>query len=131
MAEEKTRVDFNAPASLVDRADRVAEVLDVSRTRLLIDALEDELASLADDEEFRRRLADAYYGGRVDFETVESVLGREEAMRMKLLRASLERSPPELHPPETVPTDEEFYDGEPPELTPAENSSDDDSDPAA
>jgi predicted transcriptional regulator len=131
MAEEKTRVDFNAPASLVDRADRVAEVLDVSRTRLLIDALEDELASLADDEEFRRRLADAYYGGRVDFETVESVLGREEAMRMNLLRASLERSPPELHPPETIPTDEEFYEGEPPEWTPAENSSDDDSDPAA
>jgi len=39
----KTRVDFNAPRSLVERADSVVEILDISRTRLLIDALEDEL----------------------------------------------------------------------------------------
>ena len=41
--EEKTRVDFNAPTSLVERADSVIEILDISRTRLLIDALEDDL----------------------------------------------------------------------------------------
>jgi len=38
---KKTRVDFNAPRSLVERADSVVEIL-TSRTRLLIDALEDE-----------------------------------------------------------------------------------------
>ena len=70
MAEEKTRVDFNAPASLVERADRVADVLDISRTRLLIDALEAELRDLSNDAAFRRRLSDAYYAGRIDFETV-------------------------------------------------------------
>jgi len=57
-----------------------------SRTRLLIDALEDELEELATDEEFRRRLSDAYYDGRIGYDTVEAVLGREEALRMKLLR---------------------------------------------
>ena len=89
MAEEKTRVDFNAPKSLVERADGVVEILDISRTRLLIDALEDELAELATDEEFRRRLSDAYYNDRVGYDTVEAVLGREEALRMKLLRESM------------------------------------------
>jgi len=82
----KTRVDFNAPRSLVERADSVVEILDISRTRLLIDALEDELEELATDEEFRRRLSDAYYDGRIGYDTVEAVLGREEALRMKLLR---------------------------------------------
>jgi hypothetical protein len=47
MAEEKTRIDLNAPKSLVERADSVVEILDISRTRLLIDALEDEVEALA------------------------------------------------------------------------------------
>lgn len=112
MAEEKTRVDFNAPKSLVKRADSVVEILDTSRTRLLIDALEDELEALANDEEFRRRLSDAYYDGRVDYDTVEAILGREEAMRMKLLRSSIDRTPaiPQLE--DDLPSDDVFYDGE-------------------
>jgi len=124
MAEEKTRVDFNAPASLVERADRVVDVLDISRTRLLIEALEDELEEIADDEEFRRRLGDAYYDDRVDFETVESILGREEAMRMKLLKESIDREPPEPTLAGDLPRDEEFYDGPVQEWTPDEESDD-------
>jgi hypothetical protein len=123
MAEEKTRVNFNAPASLVERADRVADVLDTSRTRLLIDALEDKLTDLINDEEFRRRLSDAYYDDRIDFETVHSILGREEAMRMKLLRASFARSAPEPQLDADLPTDEEFYEGEKPAWTPDDESS--------
>jgi len=129
MAEEKTRVDFNAPTSLVERADSVVEILDTSRTRLLIDALEDELEALASDEEFRRRLSDAYYEGRVDYDTVEAILGREEAMRMKLLRESIDRTPaiPQLE--DDLPSDEAFYDGEVAEWTDSSSSesSDDES----
>ena len=112
MAEERTRVDFNAPKSLVERADSVVEILDISRTRLLIDALEDELEALANDEEFRRRLNDAYYDGRVEHDTVEAVLGREEAMRMKLLRASIDRTPAVPQLEDDLPRDEAFYNGE-------------------
>jgi hypothetical protein len=117
MAEEKTRVDFNAPKSLVERADSVVEILDISRTRLLIDALEDELEELATDEAFRRRLSEAYYDGRVDYETVEGILGREEAMRVKLLRSSIDRTPPEPQLADGLPSDDDFYDGEIPEWT--------------
>lgn len=112
MADEKTRVDFNALTSLVERADRVAELLDISRTRLLIDALEDELEALATDEAFRRRLSDAYYDGRVDFDTVDAILGREEAMRLKLLRESIDRTPPSPELEDGLPSDDAFYDGE-------------------
>lgn len=122
MAEEKTRVDFNAPTSLVERADSVVEILDISRTRLLIDALEDKLEELANDEEFRRRLSDAYYNDRIDYQVAEAALGREEAMRMKLLRASIDRTPPEPHLDGDLPRDEDFYDGDVPEWVADENS---------
>jgi hypothetical protein len=126
MAEEKTRVDFNAPASLVERADSVVEVLDISRTRLLITALEDELEELANDEEFRRRLGDAYYNDRIDYQTVEAILGREEAMRMKLLRQSIDQTPPEPQLDGELPSDEEFYEGDVPEWVPGDRPESDD-----
>ena len=128
MAEEKTRVDFNAPKSLVERADSVVDILDISRTRLLIDALEDELEKLANDEEFRRRLSDAYYDGRVDYDTVEAILGREDAMRLKLLRESIDRTPAIPTLKDGLPSDEAFYDGEVSEWADSESAdSDDDS----
>ena len=129
MADEKTRVDFNAPKSLIERADSVVEILDTSRTRLLIDALEDELEALAADEEFRRRLSDAYYDGRVDYDTVEAILGREEAMRMQLLRDSIDRTPAIPQLKDDLPSDETFYEGEIAEWTDASSSepSDDES----
>jgi hypothetical protein len=126
MAEEKTRVDFNAPASLVERADSVVEVLDISRTRLLITALEDELEELANDEAFRRRLGDAYYNDRIEYQTVEAILGREEAMRMKLLRQSIDRTPPEPQLDGELPSDEAFYEGDVPEWMPSDRSESDD-----
>ena len=122
MAKEKTRVDFNAPKSLVERADSVVDILDISRTRLLIDALEDELEELANDEEFRRRLSDSYYDGRVDYDTVEAILGREEAMRLKLLRESIDRTPAVPVLKDGLPSDEAFYDGEVPEWTDSESA---------
>jgi hypothetical protein len=127
MVEEKTRVDFNAPKSLVDRADSVVEVLDISRTRLLIDALEDELEALATDEEFRRRLSDGYYDGRVDYGTVEAILGREEAMRMKLLRSSIDQTPARPQLEDDLPSDDAFYDGEISEWTASDSDESDES----
>lgn len=124
MPEEKTRVDFNAPISLVDQADVVADLLDVSRTQLLIEALRDEIEELATDGGFRRMISDAYYSREIDFETVESILGTEEAMRMKLLRASLNRDPPEPQIENELPSPVEFYDGDVPEWTPHDEADD-------
>ena len=95
MSEERTQVDFDAPASLVERADAVADLLDISRTQLLVEALENRIDDLVADERFRRKVKTAYYEERTDFRTVASILGTEEAMRIKLLRESLARDPPE------------------------------------
>ncbi len=122
MSEGKTRVDFNAPESLVERADAIADLLSISRTQLIIDALSDKMGEVTTDEEIKRRVSDAYYQGRIDFETVELLLGTEEAMRMKLLRASLDRDPPAPQVSADLPTDEEFYDGEVTEWEPADQT---------
>lgn len=124
MSKERTRVDFNAPASLVERADTIATLFDISRTQLLIDALRHEIDDLAADEEFQRELREAYYGHEIEFDVVESVLGTEDAIRMKLLRASLDREPPEPQLEAELPTDEAFYEGEILEWTPNEKASD-------
>lgn len=93
--EEKTRVDFNAPSSLVAQADVIAELLDTSRTQLLIEALRDEITDLITDEDFKRRVNQAYFSGQIDIEVLESVLGPEEASQMRLLHESVGRDPPE------------------------------------
>lgn len=80
MADEKTRVDFTAPKSLVERADSVVESLDISRTASLSMLWRMSSNPLANDEEFRRRLSDTFYDDRVDYDTVEAILGREAAM---------------------------------------------------
>ncbi len=123
MAEEKSRVDFNAPESLVERADAIADLLNISRTQLLIDALEEEIASLTTDDRFRRQLAEAYYDDRIDYELVEAIVGTEEALRMKLLQESIDREPPEPQLVGPLPTDEEFYDGNVLEWTEDEDES--------
>jgi len=111
MSEEKARVEFDAPKSLVERVDTVAEVLEIPRTRLLIDALENKLDELATEETVRRRLSNAYYDDRTDYDTVEAILGHEEAMRLKLLRESIDQTSaiPELK--DDLPSDDSFYDG--------------------
>ncbi|MFB6296413.1 MAG: hypothetical protein ABEH66_06190 [Halobacteriales archaeon] len=117
MAEERTRIDFNAPTPLVERADALADVLGTSRTRILVDALRDELDELAREDSVRREVREAFYDGRIAFETLEWALGTEEARRVSLLRESLDREPPDPQL-EAAPDDEEFYDGDPPEWTP-------------
>lgn len=129
MAEKKTRVDFNAPRSLVEQADAVADLLDISRTQLLIEALRDELDTRLSNDQVQQELKQAYYDGRIEFETVEKLLGTEEALRLKLLRESLTRDVPEPSLEGEPPTQEAFYDGDEefPEWTPDETTDGNDS----
>lgn len=114
MSGEKIRVDFNAPSSLVERADAIANLLGISRTQLLTEALRDELENRLSNEQFLQELEQAYYDGRIGFETVESILGTEEALRVKLLRESLTRDVPEPRLEGDLPSEEVFYDGDGP-----------------
>lgn len=124
MVEEKTRVNFNAPEPLVQQADIISDLLDISRTRLLVEALQDEIEELTSDEQFRQKVREGYYDRRVDFSTVKSILGSEEAMRMRLLRNSVDRELPEPQVESELPSREEFYSEPLSEWTPDEENAD-------
>lgn len=109
--EEKTRVDFNAPTSLVERADAIADLLGTSRTQLLVEALREEIDNRVADEGFRDRVKAAYYADRIDLDVVDAVLGTEAATRMRLLRGSVDRDPPEPSTTGESVSATEFYDG--------------------
>lgn len=126
MAENKTRVDFNAPESLVEEADTVAELLGESRTQLLIDGLRKELEDVVGDESFQRRVREAYYDDEIDFATVRDALGTDEAIRVRLLKESLAREVPAPDADDVdIPSDGEFYDGDVSTWTPDDESDSD------
>jgi len=122
MQEQKKRVDFNADASVIERADSITEILNTTRTDFIIDAIENEIRKLRNDEEFRQKVTDAYYEDRIEYSILEDILGVEEATRLKLLKDSIDRTPPEPQLEDSLPRDEEFYDGEVPTWTPKEGS---------
>ena len=66
MAEQRTRVEFNAPESSIAQADAVADLPDISRTQLLIEALCEELDSRLSDEQFQQMLKQAYDTDQLD-----------------------------------------------------------------
>lgn len=111
-SSEKSRVDFNAPTAVVERADAIADLLDISRTQLIIDALTDKMHEVTRDDTFKQRVRDGYFADRLAFADTEALLGTEEAIRLKLLKDSLDREPPVPELAGELPADEEFYDGE-------------------
>lgn len=115
---EKTRVDFNAPVSLVQRADALAAILDTSRTHILKESLRKRLDDLANDEEIRHVVREAYYEDRIELDTVRDILGTDEAMRLRVLRNTIHQELPEPEHTGELPSAEEFYDGEIPEWIP-------------
>ena len=60
-------------------------------------------------------LKQAYDTDQISFETVETMFGTEEAVRLQLLAASVDCDAPEPQLEGTLPTQSDFYDGEIPE----------------
>jgi len=57
-------------------------------------------------------LSNAYYDGRTDYDTIETILGCEEAMRLKLLSAAIDQTSAIPEFKHDLPTDNTFYNGE-------------------
>jgi predicted transcriptional regulator len=88
-SEERKRVQFRAPRSLVDRADVLAAVLETDRTDVIISALREYLRDAAHDDELKQEIADAYYDGDITFEELKNLVGHEEAANFRVLKTQL------------------------------------------
>lgn len=124
MSSEKKRVDFNAPEQLVEQADLIGDLLGVSRTQLIVEALRDEIGEITRDADFRASVKTAYYDGEIGFDTVETVLGTEDASRLRLLRASIDRDPPAPDVDDDLREADDFYAESPSTWTPSEDDAD-------
>jgi len=106
-SDDPRRVHFQSPEYLVDRLDAIADLFGTDRTDLLVEAIQEYIAETADDETFQNRVAEAYYDGELDFETVKQLVGSESAQRLKLLKTDLDGKPLDLDAPAAV----DIYDG--------------------
>lgn len=115
------RVHFNSPQQLVERVDAIASLLHKDRTDLLNEALRENVQETAKQDAFQQLVANEFYEGRLEFETVKQLVGTDTAQRFRLLKADLEREPLDLAAPEDI----DIYEGDrqtvdPTEADPAE-----------
>lgn len=81
------RVNFRLPEELVDQADIAAEVTHKNRTEVLVEALQQYLAEMEDDERFCEAVVELYLDGTVAFDMLAEIVGRQDA---EAVRASKE-----------------------------------------
>lgn len=117
--DDTRRVHFNSPERLVDRADAMAALLHKDRTELLNEALREYVQETAERDSFQQLVANEFYEGRLDFETVKELVGTEVAERFRLLKADLEGPLLDIAPP----ADTDVYEGDRQTIEPSEPDS--------
>ena len=83
------RVQFRAPAELIERADALATVFETDRTDVLTDALREYLREISHDDDMKQEIADAYYEDEITFEQLAELIGHEEAENVRILKEQL------------------------------------------
>lgn len=85
------RVNFRLPEELVTHADVAAAVSHRNRTEVLIEALRQYLEEKESDERFREAVVELYLEGRIEFETLVEVVGRQDAEAVRASKEVLDR----------------------------------------
>jgi len=101
-SDDRQRVHFQSPATLVERLDAVADLFDRDRTDLLVEAIRAYLEETTDDERFRTLVARKYYDDELQFEAVRQLVDAETAQRLRLLKADIEGEPLDIDAPADI-----------------------------
>lgn len=86
-----TRVNFRLPEDLVEKADLAAEISHKNRTEVVTEALREYLRDVEDDEWFREAVVELYLDDVIGFETLEGVVGRQDAESIRASKGLLDR----------------------------------------
>lgn len=86
-----TRVNFRLPDDLLEKADAVAEITHKDRTELIIDALQDYLAEVEDDDAFKEAVIDLYLDDKITFDVLTEFIGRQDAEAVRASKTILEQ----------------------------------------
>ena len=104
---DRKRVHFLGPKDLIERVDALAEAMDHNRTDVITEALREYVDETTNHGRVRQRLAFEFYEDEISFETLASLVGFEEAARIRLLKHDLDAEPLDVPAPDR---DADIYD---------------------
>jgi predicted DNA-binding protein len=78
-----TKVNFRLPDELIEKADVAAEVTHKNRTDIIIEALQEYLEDVEDDEKFKEAVVELYLEDEISFEVLKEFVGRQDAESIK------------------------------------------------
>ncbi|WP_256301772.1 ribbon-helix-helix domain-containing protein [Haloarchaeobius salinus] len=86
-----TRVNFRLPENLVEKADVAAEVTHKNRTEIIIEALQEYLDEVEDDDQFKEAVVELYLDDRISFEVLKEFIGRQDAESVRASKTILDQ----------------------------------------
>ncbi|MFC4406718.1 CopG family transcriptional regulator [Haloarchaeobius iranensis] len=86
-----TRVNFRLPVNLVEKADVAAEITHKNRTETVIEALQEYLNEVEDDDQFKEAVVELYLDDRISFDVLKEFIGRQDAESVRASKAILEQ----------------------------------------
>jgi metal-responsive CopG/Arc/MetJ family transcriptional regulator len=86
-----TRVNFRIPDDLVEKADVAAEVAHKNRTDIIIEALQEYLEDVEDDERFKQAVVELYLDDQIGFEVLKEFIGRQDAESVRASKTLLDQ----------------------------------------
>jgi metal-responsive CopG/Arc/MetJ family transcriptional regulator len=86
-----TRVNFRLPDELVEKADAAAEVTHKNRTEIVIEALQEYLQEVENDEKFKEAVIELYLDDKFSFEVLKEFTGRQDAESIRASKNILEK----------------------------------------
>jgi predicted DNA-binding protein len=86
-----TKVNFRLPEELIEKADVAAEVTHKNRTDIVIEALQEYLEEVEDDEKFKEAVVELYLDDKISFEVLKEFIGRQDAESVEASKSVLEK----------------------------------------
>lgn len=86
-----TRVNFRLPSDLVEKADIAAEITHTNRTEIIKEALQHYFEEIEDDERFQEAVVELYLDDQIEFELLQTFIGRQDAEAVRASKTLLEQ----------------------------------------
>jgi metal-responsive CopG/Arc/MetJ family transcriptional regulator len=86
-----TRVNFRLPEDLIEKADVAAKVTHKNRTEILIEALQEYLEEVEDDEKFKETVVELYLDDQISFDVLKEFIGRQDAEAVRASKNVLDQ----------------------------------------
>lgn len=86
-----TKVNFRLPEDLLEKADVAAEITHKNRTEILVEALDDYLRAVEDEDEFKEAVVELYLDEEIAFETLKRFIGRQDAESVRASKTLLDQ----------------------------------------